>query len=271
MSNLVKCSNIVIKENNKLVIDSNKMVDAMIAQQKKSYGQRAEHPDADGFVCGLDAATVDKLVNDPEQNVPGENTHAWTVSEANAEAERILSETEKLAEEIREQARKKGYEEGCRQAETDNDKILSDRLTALEEEYAEKEKKLRSHYEELEAAVEPELVSAITDVMAKAFNVVLGDQRDIIITLVNGVMRNTEMSREFNIHVSEEDYRFLDSNKDLIYGAASPDVDIEIVKDPQLTKNHCVIETDAGVFDCSLDIQLENLTREIKLISSVRR
>ena len=64
MSNLVKCSNIVIKDDDKLVIDSNKMVDAILAQQKKGFGQRAEQEDADGFICGLDAATVEQLVND---------------------------------------------------------------------------------------------------------------------------------------------------------------------------------------------------------------
>lgn len=267
MSNLVKCSNIIIKDDDKLVIDSNKMVDAILAQQKKGFGQRAEQEDADGFICGLDAATVEQLVKDPEQ----ETDCPDAVAEAEASAALIVEEARKEAEDIREQARKNGYDEGCRQAETDNDKILSDRLTALENEYAEKEKKLIKHYEELESALEPELVSTITDVMAKAFNVVLGEQREIIITLVNGVIRNSEMSREFVIRVSEEDYKFLVSNKDMIYGAASSEINIDIVKDQQLAKNQCIIETDAGVFDCSLDIQLENLIREIRLISSVCR
>lgn len=270
MSNLVKYNNIVIKEDNKLVIDSNKMIDAMLAQQKKSYAKRSEQPDADGFVCGLDAATVEKLVGEPEQENDSESGHQEN-DEARAEAERIINEAKEEASEIREAARKSGYDEGLRSAGADNDKILSDRLTMLEQEYNDKEKKLRQHYEELEAKAEPLLVSTITDVMARAFNVVLGEQRDIIVTLVNGVIRNTEMSKNFNIRVSEEDYSFLVSNKDKIYGAASPEINIDISNDPKLTRDQCIIETDAGVFDCSLDIQLENLVKEIKLISSVCR
>ena len=34
-----------------------------------------------------------------------------------------------------------------------------------------------------------------------------------------------------------------------------------------MKKNECIIETDAGVFDCSLDIELNNLIKDIKLLS----
>ena len=95
------------------------------------------------------------------------------------------------------------------------------------------------------------------------------DNKDVILHLINNVMRNNELSKEFTIRVSENDYNYVISNKELIYGAASPDYNIEICKDSKLSKNQCVIETDAGVFDCSLDIQLENLIHEIKILSCV--
>ena len=98
---------------------------------------------------------------------------------------------------------------------------------------------------------------------------ILEDNKDVILHLINNVMRNNELSKEFTIRVSENDYNYVISNKELIYGAASPDYNIEICKDSKLSKNQCVIETDAGVFDCSLDIQLENLIHEIKILSCV--
>jgi flagellar assembly protein FliH len=82
-------------------------------------------------------------------------------------------------------------------------------------------------------------------------------------------MHNAETSREFVIKVSPDDYNFLVQNQGKIYCAMSKDVQIDIVEDLSMTKNQCIIETDTGVYDCSLDIQLHNLIKEIKLISCI--
>ena len=44
-------------------------------------------------------------------------------------------------------------------------------------------------------------------------------------------------------------------------------INLDIVADTTMKKNECIIETDAGVFDCSLDIELNNLIKDIKLLS----
>jgi flagellar assembly protein FliH len=67
--------------------------------------------------------------------------------------------------------------------------------------------------------------------------------------------------------VSKEDYPFLIENQGKIYLASPKDINLNIVEDSDLAKNQCIIETDGGVFDCSLDIQLEQLIKEIKLLS----
>ena len=53
----------------------------------------------------------------------------------------------------------------------------------------------------------------------------------------------------------------------MISGAVSKDTQIEITEDSALKRNECLIETDAGVFDCSLDVQLDNLIKDIRLLS----
>ena len=37
-----------------------------------------------------------------------------------------------------------------------------------------------------------------------------------------------------------------------------------------LKENECVIETNAGVFDCSLGVELEELSRKLRLLSFER-
>ena len=47
----------------------------------------------------------------------------------------------------------------------------------------------------------------------------------------------------------------------------SKEINLDIVADTTMKKNECIIETHAGVFDCSLDIELNNLIKDIKLLS----
>ena len=42
---------------------------------------------------------------------------------------------------------------------------------------------------------------------------------------------------------------------------------MEIGLDKTLEKNQCVIEMDNGIIDCSLDVQLEALKQDLKLLS----
>lgn len=270
MSNLLKYNSIVVNNRDKLVIDSNKMMEEILNSQKRNFAVKADKPDEDGFVCGLDAATVEQLVSD--EDIAADNQEAsGIIEDAKKQAEQIISQANEDAVRIKEEARKSGYDAGVAEGTADADRILSDRLTELEKENSEKREALEKEYQHMKEEIEPEMADALLKVFEKVTGVLASDKHDLILHLVNNVMENVELSKEFLIHVSEADYRFLDSNKDKIYGAATPDYHIEICKDSKLEKNQCIIETDAGVFDCSLDIQLENLIEEIRILSCIHK
>ena len=103
--------------------------------------------------------------------------------------------------------------------------------------------------------------------LSKITYTIADNKRDMVLSLVNGVLKNTEMSKEYLIKVSEDDYNFLVANKELINKGTSKDIKIDICVEPQLKRNQCIIESDVGVFDCSLDIQLQNLISDIRVLS----
>ena len=55
-------------------------------------------------------------------------------------------------------------------------------------------------------------------------------------------------------------------NKDNIYGALNPGIKLEIFEDSKLSKMQCLIETDNGIVDLSLDVQLGNLKKALKMM-----
>ena len=268
MSNLLKFNSVVIHNNEKMVIDSNRIVDEIIEQRRMISANNGGAPiaDEDGFVCGLDAAMVEQLVSDEEQQetpVP----YVPDFEKLRQQEEEILNLAREDAEVIRQEAQKEGFEQGLAEGRQAAEEEFAKRMKELESEFNVRTQQLEDDYNRKRADMEPELVEALLEVFSKITYTIADNKRDMVLSLVNGVLKNTEMSKEYLIKVSEDDYNFLVANKELINKGTSKDIKIDICVEPQLKRNQCIIESDVGVFDCSLDIQLQNLISDIRVLS----
>ncbi len=59
----------------------------------------------------------------------------------------------------------------------------------------------------------------------------------------------------------------LEGQKDAISAQVGASITVEIVADASLQEHQCMIETDSGVFECGVDVQLENLLGTLKSLS----
>lgn len=278
MSNLLKRSSVINKDER--VIDYNDLIKKKIQAIMES---KHNEMDADGFINGLHADVVEELISDDdtadaltEDAAMGEQQAAASLENTNAEAERIIEEARLQAEQIIadanknadavfEEAKQNGYYEGNEKAQEE----MNIKQAQLEAELDNKRKELEQEYNNLKESIEPELVEVITDVFRKVTGVVAEDNQEIILHLINDVMHNADGSRDYVIKVSPDDYKFLVNNQGKIYCAMSREVNIDIVEDATLERNQCLIETNTGIFNCSLDIELNNLIKNIKLLSCV--
>lgn len=278
MSNLLKRSSVINKDER--VIDYNDLIKKKIQAIMES---KHNEMDADGFINGLHADVVEELISDDgtadaltDDAAMGEQQAAASLENANAEAERIIEEARLQAEQIIadanknadaafEEAKQNGYYEGNEKAQEE----MNIKQAQLEVEFDNKRKELEKEYNNLKESIEPELVEVITDVFRKVTGVVAEDNQEIILHLINDVMHNADGSRDYVIKVSPDDYKFLVNNQGKIYCAMSREVNIDIVEDATLERNQCMIETNTGIFNCSLDIELNNLIKNIKLLSCV--
>lgn len=274
MSNLLKRGTTTISEER--IIDYNELIKLKlknIANDRENHG----NVDADGFVNGLKADVVEQLLTGSDED--GEtaqsqedvnNQIAAALEEANEQAQTIRDEANEVlaqahmeARKIIEDAKRTGYEQGAQNAREE----YNAKADELAKDYEAKKAQLEKEYNDMKASMEPELVETITEVFKKITYTVAEDNKDIIIGLINGVMKNTDISNEFIIKVSPEDYKFLVNNQGKIYCSVSKEVTMDIVEDATMKKNQCIIESDTGVYDCSLDIELNNLIEDIKLLS----
>ena len=84
--------------------------------------------------------------------------------------------------------------------------------------------------------------------------------------MINVAMHDLDNSKHFVVKVSGDDYEDIAERKEEIYGALNPNIDIEIFEDAKLLPMQCLIETDNGIVDISLDVQLDNLKKALKLM-----
>lgn len=126
---------------------------------------------------------------------------------------------------------------------------------------------LEAEYIQRKKQIEPELVDVLTGVFEKVIFTVAEDDKSILLHLINSALENSDKSNEFLIKTSPEDYKFLVNNQGKIYCAMTKEITLEITPDETLERNQCIIETDGGVFNCSLDIELNNLIKKIKMLS----
>jgi flagellar assembly protein FliH len=185
------------------------------------------------------------------------------VDEANAKAEQIRDEASKEADTIKEQARQEGYEKGYAEGIARASEENAQRTGELDA----RESELKNHYETAMAELEPKLVDTILTVFEGVFRVQFSDKRELLLSLVSNALRGIRETKQYKIRVCEEELSLLREHKPELQEQVGEDMTIEIVMDPDLTKNQCIIEADSGVYDCSLDAELDNLKRDLKSIS----
>lgn len=271
-SNLVKQFFMTLPEDKeKLVIDNNDRIRRRLEELSRGEG----NPEG-GFVSGLAIADVIETPEDATGNVIKAQDEAKELLEqsraeaeelrvqAQAEAERILEEARAQAQaekqQVLEQAKQQGYMEGMSRAQAHEG--------AMEQEYQEKARLLEEEYEQQIEMLEPNLVEAITGIYEHIFHVELSSYREILMGLISDVLHKLDGSRSFIIHVSKDDYAYVNmQKKQMLAGAVSESVSVDVVEDATVGRNECMIETENGIFDCGLGTQLSELKKRLRLLA----
>ena len=267
MSNLYKQRYVVTDGTNTRIINSNALVQKKMNElAKQTLAARAVQPD--GFVAGLNPEAVEVVPKEEtismEELLEQKTAEAEEIlSNARQQAQAIVSEAEGKAESVLENARQTGYEEGLSEGRQQAQQELDERRQQMDEEG----KNLQEAYQKQMEELEPKLVDVIAEVFAEVFHVQFDDKKEILIYLIQNTILSIEGTKEFQIKVGTEDFKFLESHMDEIAKQVGKSVNVELIPDSGMKDGQCVIETDSGIFDCGRDVQLENLVKAIRSLS----
>ena len=268
--------------------------DGVPAQNENQGLDEDTEADAEPAVFSeLDAEMVKGLVDDNEPENEADNEVAQSnVIKANPAKEEIPSEAQvraeveelkhrlveealadiavmknQAAEEVArdkaialEAAKSEGYQEGRNTG-----------YMELEEERRRLEEDKRKHeeeYSELLFELEPKFVRYITNIYEKVFQVDLSEEKNIVVNLLRNAMQKVEGSKNYIVHVSKEDYKFVyERKKELADAAMAEDVIIDVVEDLTMKSGDALIETANGIFDCGVETQLTAIKKKLMLLA----
>lgn len=281
-SNLYKCGWVTVQEKDTRVIDNN----ALLEQKLSAVFHAASIPDTeeilpgdDGFEDGLDAEKVDALFSSDEGVIKGSlqaerDALLEEIENARAELAAVKEQADGMIEDAKSQIgvmQMKAYEEAKSQGYQEGERLGRQEADAQINEYLAKKKQLEDEYEKKIEELEPEFIETLTGIYEHIFKVDLARYRDLVANLLVNAMQNIENTRNFLVHVSKEDYEGVMTSKDRIRAeAGGSSVSVEFVEDATLSRSQCLIETENGIYDCSLDTQLSELSRKLKLLSYER-
>ncbi len=292
--NIFKSHMVVVQNDDTMIIDNNERVARKIENLEELMVKSAHNDfgddSLDGFIDGLDPELVEALTADGDEELPTvikaerppeepvQNT-ADALAVVSAQAQEMLEAARREAENIKshalteaqqelEEMRRNAYEEGRSQGYSDGYNEAVGQAEQQKNQLQEDRRRMEAEYQELVEDLEPRFVEALTDIYEKVFRVDLKKEQNIIMHLISSTMHKIEGSNTYLIHVSKEDYPYVNMKKNEVLAASvSVNASVEIVEDMTLGANDCIIETDGGVFDCGLGTQLEELSQKLRLLS----
>lgn len=183
------------------------------------------------------------------------------IAQANLQAEQIIAQAKENAMIIENDANEKGFNEGY--------------TTGKEQALIEVEELKQKLKEEVNEAIEErnlmnkKMQRLIAEIIQKLVINLVGIQKiepEVILFLIRMGLEEVDLYGDLIIKVSHEDFDEVIKHKDHLTENMSDKVSFEILKDPKLKKNDCIIDTSLGSVNCSLDERMEGLLRQLRLI-----
>ncbi len=178
---------------------------------------------------------------------------------ATAKAERIAAEAKTAAEELKKAAWQEGYRDGREKAQSELDALISAQAADAKRIFEKIEAYKRDLYDDLQNSV----LALSFDIAEKIINLHLKKDDTLYVGIARAAIQALNSSAKFTLRVSRSEYdRFFGKGGQWLrdeIGCAP----FEVICDPTLADNGCIVESDEGVVNAGVSEQMSKLRRII--------
>ena len=279
-SNLYKAGFVHLGEDAR-VIDMNAILEKRLKEEAERRSRQPEHElvaAQDGFTEGLNAEKVDVLLEPDAEAASLQNASIQEQEQLKQEIEEARNELAGLQAQIEqekeqaqleidqmkakafEEANEQGYQEGYRKG--------LDSVQELQKQCEDERLQQEQEYQKKLEEMEPLMVDTLCDVYSHIFKVEAKEHKELVLKLLQDTLLKVDGTGSVIVHVAKEDYAYVQEQKGaLLEEAGMQSGSVEIVSDAALARAQCMIETEGGVYDCSLDTELAELKRRLMLLA----
>ncbi len=152
-----------------------------------------------------------------------------------------------------------GFQEGLKQSEQKYHEQFNKSFQILKKIADKFHREMDAIYEN----EEHEMLSLILSIARKITDIEIEMNPEIILTILKKGLNQINDNRSIKIHVSRKDWELVKANLDALKMQVDlPDV-VEIVPSPRVESGGCLIETEIGSVDASIETQFQEIRRKL--------
>ena len=178
---------------------------------------------------------------------------------ARLEAEEIVAQAkadrDKIATEAQETGFQKGYNDGLTTGKSE-----ANRLRLEAQEVLDQAKVL---LKETVAETEPKIIDLAVEITTKLIQVQLELSPQQIKIIAQEALQKVKGGKNYIIHVNPKDAEVLRSNKELLLQELPGNVTLRIIVDQQITPGGCLVDTEQGQIEATIDGQLDRVKKTL--------
>lgn len=265
MSNLIKSVYFHVNpDEGARKIDSDSQVLQFVPELLQQEEQEQEETSGE-FQAGMNVLNMNDVRQEERERIEREASEQIQLlqEQAKQEAEALIEEAKREADQIRTDA----YEEGKAQGFSEGQELARQQLEEQKEQFRLQMEQKQKELEEQELSLEPKFADIMAALIEKITGVVCQDKKEIIIYLIHQALRQLEKAKNVTLRVSKSDILMVSAHKEELRECLADGVEFDVTEDDSLEANQCIIETDNKMVDCSLDVQLQNVKEQIRLLT----
>ena len=188
------------------------------------------------------------------------------IQDANAEKERIQSESESIKDAAYKEGYAKGYDEGFEKSFADGNNDLTKLNEKLKKILAETINKRN----EIIDTAEAQLIEVAILIAKRVVKMLTEKDKGIVIRNIQEALRRIKGRTKITIRVNIDDLEIAARHKDEFYQMLDKIEGVTVLEDPNVDVGGCMIETDFGDIDARINTQLNEIETAIKEVEPIK-
>lgn len=185
--------------------------------------------------------------------IQAKQTASKILEDAYAQRDKIVNTAETEAKRLKQAAREEGFSEGLEHSK----QFIRDSLNGLNEEFAE----LRREEEETFEQIRREVFSLAYNMTEKILKKKLKEDELVLLELVKSVLKEEADKKDIVVHLSGRAFKLAEELEEQLKPIREKTGTAIKIKKDEISESDLKIETDDGIIDASISVQLENLRK----------